>query len=68
MPTNSVLRSAAMRHYVMGLAAVAAGGGLSSATGSMLPLALGSAAALMGMAGLVRAIRSAAARDRQRRG
>jgi hypothetical protein len=60
----SLLRSPAFRHYGIGLVSVVAGAGLTSATGSMLPLAMGSALALMNTVALVRAIRARAAARR----
>ena len=50
------LRIQSLRRYAAGLLAVFVGAGLTAETGSMLPLALGAAAALMGTASLVRAI------------
>ncbi len=54
----SIIRSKAFVHYVIGILCVGLGAELSSRTGSMLPLAMGSAVALMVTAGLVKAIRS----------
>lgn len=61
MPTlaaMNLLRSKAFRTYLLGLACVAAGAQVSSMTGSMLPLAMGAASAVLATAGLVRAIRA----------
>ena len=60
----TILHSKAFRVHALGLCAVAAGAGLSESTGSMLPLAMGGALALMTTAGLVREIRK---RSRARR-
>lgn len=53
MPSS---RTQSLRRYAAGLLAVFIGAGLTAETGSMLPLALGAAAALMCTASLVRAI------------
>jgi hypothetical protein len=55
----------ALRRYALGLAAVVAGAGLTSATGSMLPLAGGAALAVLTTATLVRDIRERAAARRR---
>ena len=52
----SPLRTKSLRRYGAGLLATFAGAWLTAETGSMLPLALGAAAALMCTASLVRAI------------
>ena len=57
-PTERPLRRA-LRDYLVGLAWVAAGAGLSAWTGSFLPLALAASAALMRTAALVRQIAGA---------
>lgn len=62
----SLLRRPAFRHYLFGLGCVAAGAGIADATGSMLPLALGSAVAVMTMVSLVRELRHRAEGRRQR--
>jgi hypothetical protein len=54
----SVLRGKAFRHYLFGIACVAVGAQISSMTNSMLPLAMGSAVAIMTTLGLVKAIRA----------
>ena len=56
--------SKAFRVHALGLCAVIGGAGLSESSGSMLPLAMGSALALMTTIGLVREIRR---RNRARR-
>ena len=53
----TLLHSKAFRVHALGLCAVVGGAGLSVSSGSMLPLALGSALALMTTVGLVREIR-----------
>ena len=53
----SLLHSKACRVHALGLCAVVGGAGLSESSGSMLPLAMGSALALMTTVGLVREIR-----------
>ena len=60
----TILHSKAFRFHALGLCAVVTGAGLSESTGSMLPLAMGGALALMTTAGLVREIRK---RGRARR-
>ena len=60
----SLLHSKACRVHALGLCAVVGGAGLSESSGSMLPLAMGSALALMTTVGLVREIRR---RNRARR-
>ncbi|MCK7494888.1 MAG: hypothetical protein MZW92_30070 [Comamonadaceae bacterium] len=67
MPPMSFLRTPAFRHYALGLAGIVAGAGFTSASGSMWPLALGSAPAVTGTWALVREIRERAARRRQQR-
>ena len=62
----SILRSPELRRYVAGLCAIVVGAALSSLTASMLPLAMGSAAAVLCTAGLVKSIRDRA-RNRRRR-
>lgn len=62
----SLLRSPVFRHYLLGLACVAIGAGLSERLGSMLPLAMGSAFALMTMVALVRELRTRAEARRNR--
>lgn len=54
----SIIRTKAFIHYVIGILCVGLGAEVSSRMDSMLPLAMGSAMALMVTAGLVRAIRS----------
>ncbi len=54
----SLLRHRAFVLYLVGIVCVAAGAQLSALTHSMLPLALGAAAAVMTTFGLVRAIRA----------
>jgi len=56
--------SKAFRAHVLGLCAVFAGAAFTDSTGSMLPLAMGAALALMTTAALVREIRT---RSRARR-
>jgi len=51
----------ALRRYLAGLLGVLVGAGWTDASGSMLPLAMGSALALMCTAGLVRSLRARAA-------
>jgi len=58
------LRSAAFRSYLIGFACLLVGAWLSGELHSMLPLAMGSAAAVLGTASLVREI-SAAGRKRR---
>lgn len=53
----TLLHSKACRVHALGLCAVVGGAGLSESSGSMLPLAMGSALALMTTVGLVREIR-----------
>ena len=53
----TLLHSKAIRIHALGLCAVIGGAGLSESSGSMLPLAMGSALALMTTVGLVREIR-----------
>ena len=53
----TLLHSKAIRVPALGLCAVLGGAGLSESSGSMLPLAMGSALALMTTVGLVREIR-----------
>ena len=60
----SLLHSKAFRVHALGLCAIVGGAGLSESSGSMLPLAMGSALALMTSVGLVREIRK---RNRARR-
>ena len=60
----TLLHSKAFRVHALGLCAVVGGAGLSESSGSMLPLAMGSALALMTTVGLVREIRR---RNRARR-
>ena len=60
----TLLHSKAFRIHALGLCAVVGGAGLSESSGSMLPLAMGSALALMTTVGLVREIRR---RNRARR-
>ena len=60
----SLLHSKAFRVHALGLCAIVGGAGLSESSGSMLPLAMGSALALMTTVGLVREIRK---RNRARR-
>lgn len=62
----SILRSPALRRYGAGLCAVVVGAGFTSLTESMLPLAMGSALAVICTAGLVREIHEHA-RGRHRR-
>jgi hypothetical protein len=62
----SLLRSPAFRHYFFGLACVVAGADFTHSTGSMLPLALGSAVAVMTMVSLVRELRTRAEARRNR--
>ena len=52
----TLLHSKAFRVHALGLCAVVGGAGLSESSGSMLPLAMGSALALMTTVGLVREI------------
>jgi len=61
------LRSSGFRHYLFGFVCLLVGAGLSGEFDSMLPLAMGSAAALMGTASLVRDIRAAGRARRARR-
>lgn len=61
----SILRSRWFRQYGIGLLSVVLGAGFSSATESMLPLAMGSAVALIATVGLVREIRARAAARRR---
>lgn len=61
-----LLRRPAFRHHLLGLGCVVAGAGLTDATGSMLPLALGSAVAVMTLVALVRDLRTRAAARRNR--
>ena len=51
-----LLRNRVFRHYVIGLICTFAGAWLTGVTGSMLPLALGAAAAILQTPPLVRAI------------
>ena len=60
----SLLHSKALRVHALGLCAIFGGAGLSESSSSMLPLAMGSALALMTTVGLVREIRK---RHRARR-
>ena len=60
----TLLHSKALRVHALGLCAVVGGAGLSESSGSLLPLAMGSALALMTTVGLVREIRR---RNRARR-
>ena len=60
----TLLHSKAFRIHALGLCAVVGGAGLSESSGSMLPLAMGSALALMTTVGLVHEIRR---RNRARR-
>ena len=62
----SLLRSPALRHHLIGLACVVVGAGFTSSTGSILPLAAGSAVAVMTMVSLVRDLRSRAEARRNR--
>ena len=54
----SILRSKVIRHYALALAGTFLGAWLTDVTGSMLPLALASAALIMATLPLVRAIRA----------
>lgn len=54
--TMTSMRTKSLRRYAAGMLAVFGGAWLTAETGSMLPLALGAAAALMSTASLVRAI------------
>ena len=60
----TLLHSKAFRGHALGLCAVVVGASWSESSGSMLPLAMGSALALMTTVGLVRDIRK---RHRARR-
>ncbi len=67
MPTPRTPTAAlALRRYALGLASVVLGAAWTDASGSMLPLAMGSALALMCTAGLVRSLRARAAARRRR--
>jgi len=59
-----IIRSAAFVRYVIGFACLLLGAGASSALHSMLPLAMGSAVAVLCTASLVREIRASAERRR----
>lgn len=59
----SFLRSKVFRHYLLGLGSTFAGAWLTDVTGSMLPLALGAATALVQTPPLVRAVWSKKDRD-----
>lgn len=59
------LRTQSLCRYAAGLLAVFVGAGLTAQTGSMLPLALGAAAALMCTVSLVRVIWSGRRNPRQ---
>jgi hypothetical protein len=61
----SILRSPAFRQYGVGLFSIVVGAGFTSATESMLPLAMGSAVAVLATPGLVREIRARAAQRRR---
>lgn len=61
----SILRSKAFLFYGLGLCAIVGGAAWAESSGSMLPLAMASALALMTMVGLVHEIR--ARRGRQSR-
>jgi len=58
------LRSAAFRSYLIGFACLLVGAWLSGELHSMLPLAMGSAAAVLGTASLVREIIAAGRKRR----
>lgn len=51
-----MLRNRFLLNYLLGIASIAVGAGMTSATGSMWPLAMGGAVGVMCTYGLVRAI------------
>ena len=64
---KELLRSPAFRRYAFGLTCTFAGAGLTDATGSMWPLALGSAITVMATAQWVQDVRRRAAQRRSGR-
>lgn len=64
----SILRTAAARYYAIGLVCIVVGAHFTTALGSMWPLALGSSAAVLCTAALVREIRLRAAARRAEAG
>lgn len=59
-------RTNILRNYLLGIAGIVVGAGATSATGSMLPLAMGAAVSLMCTASLVRAIAGGALKKSRR--
>lgn len=64
---SSFFAHPALRHYLVGLAAIVTGAFFSGWTESMLPLAMGSAVAVMTTVAFVRAWRQHAAAKREAR-
>lgn len=65
-PTPAPTAAPALRRYALGMTCLLLGAGWTEASGSMLPLAMGSAAALMCTADLVKSLRARAAARRGR--